>query len=265
MDNNILEHLDLIFDMKHHNFRDYFNRNIMITFALWKKENPKINELLENGDFDQIKKLISDLVDKASSVDSIAGCIIWTRIMSDNEKTILRASDTIFSKHENDLCVWGNYPERESRKLKKYNLNGKLYYIGEVFMNIDRVWTLLNQKESERDPNYYQKELLNRISALNEYTNILVSLYSAKYNGGKGGKNKGSKRNKCKDIIKTHKKIFSYKNKLKENISGTIMELKQLYKEKHNKDLQKKNSKGTLTPTDKTIEKWIIQTDQFEL
>lgn len=261
MKNTILKNLDLIFDMKHHNFRDYFNRNIMIAFALWEKENPKINELLENGDFDQIKILISDLVDKASSIDSVNGYIIWTRIMSNNEKAILKSSSTIFSKYENNLCVWRNHSERKTRKFKKYNLNEKSYFIGEVFMNIDRVWTLLNQKKSEQNPTYYQKELLNRISALNEYTDILVSLYTAKANGGKGGKSKGSNQNKCKDIIKTNKKMFSYKNKLKENISGTIMELKYLYKEKYNKDLQKKNSKGTLTPTDKTIEKWIIETD----
>lgn len=162
-----LHHLDLMLDQsgKDFTFHRYFNRNLMVAFGAWQQDSKNVKKLLKNDQISDLKPYVIELVDKVAQLE-----IGWTRALSKTESEWMNLVDDPFTRWEKEYGFWTN---EKIKKLPDIGLTEKEFFTGVIFINIDRVWTLMQDKDCDKNNRYYL-ELYERISWLSETTSFLL-------------------------------------------------------------------------------------------
>lgn len=249
-----LKHIDLFFDNSWENlhFSKCFARPLFFAFALWSQENIQINKLLADKNFDALKVKINELVTKAIAFDNT---FHFSGICFKEEERVLQQFDNIFSDAEAKLNVTSLItPKYCSKNLK---LTQNQFLIAELFLNIDRAWTLLECPDT-KNMNKYKYTIISCIMYIRELSYSLAQSYIAGQKGEIGRLKRPAKRNACISIIQSPTYLFQRINARNGNpAQDNIQKLKDLYQQIHGAPLQEPNKKGVLTPSDRTIEDWL--------
>lgn len=249
-----LKHIDLFFDNSWGNlhFRKCFARPLFFAFALWGQENIQIKKLLADKNFDVLKVKIDELVTKAIGFDR---AYHFSGICFKEEEHVLQQVNNIFSDAETELNATSLITsEYCSRHLK---LTQNQFLIAELFLNIDRAWTLLECPDPQR-MNKYKCNIISCVMYIRELSYSLAQSYIAGQKGEIGRLNRTTKRDACISIIQCPTYLFQRINARNGNpAQDNIQKLKDLYQQIHGAPLQEPNKKGVLTPSDRTIEDWL--------
>lgn len=138
--------------------------------------------------------------------------------------------------------------------LSDLKLTENLFLVGQILLNISKLQTMYEILDRDTLTREQIAELSNRSAIISDAQSRLEFKLNNKIKGGIGGKNKGGnkKHNMQKLILKANLRRPTNKQ-----IPEFIRNLKTLYKSEYGKDLQTLTSKGHLTPTYSTLERWI--------
>lgn len=256
---SILKHTDLIFDFgKARLYQTLFSKYLAVAFEALSQANPKVRILLDNGNSDELIAIIEELVRQVAAHDynPFGHGVGWHRTTVPEESEFFKGIDNVFSRWD-ALHIGSTSNLRQS--ISRFELDERMYFIGEIFLNIDRVWTLLHQSDDERNPNLFAREIFNRIGILDDAYDRLVTLCVAAAKGKRGGASKGIKRTRCRGIIQDPTYGFKTVDKRVNPVKDNIRRLKAVYESIYRESLQTQNSKGKLSPTDRTLENWLYE------
>lgn len=249
-----IKYINLFFDTSWKNlfFRKCFSRPLFFAFKVWGQENVQITKLLEIQDFETLKIKINELVSKVAPLDE---CHQFSGICFKEENRVLEESGNMFSATEAELHIISPMPS--DWFLKKLNLTQKQFLIGEMFLNIDKAWTLLEQSDKQ-STDVYKYSVISCITYIRELSYLLAQSYIADKKGEIGRLNRPTKRDACISILQSPKYLFQRINTRNGNSAqDNLQKLKDLYEQIHGVPLQEPNKHGKLTPSDRTIVDWL--------